>query len=133
MELATNNVEVEKSESPLKDFNICCVGIVADRQEIYAKLNKRVDIMLEAGLEQEVKNLVKLGATADMQAFNSIDYREWFDYFAGKQTKERTIELIKQHNRNYCKRQLTFLKTINGIKLLNRQDAENEIKGFLDD
>lgn len=133
LELATNNVEVEKSESPLKDFNICCVGIVADRQEIYAKLNKRVDIMLEAGLEQEVKNLVKLGATADMQAFNSIDYREWFDYFAGKQTKERTIELIKQHNRNYCKRQLTFLKTINGIKLLNRQDAENEIKGFLDD
>lgn len=133
LELATNNVEVEKSESPLKDFDICCVGIVADRQEIYAKLNKRVDIMLEAGLEQEVKNLVKLGATADMQAFNSIDYREWFDYFAGKQTKERTIELIKQHNRNYCKRQLTFLKTINGIKLLYRQDAENEIKGFLDD
>ena len=133
LELATNNIEVEKSESPLKDFEICCVGLVADRQEIYAKLNKRVDIMLDAGLEQEVRNLVKLGATADMQAFNSIDYREWFDYFSGKQTKEKTIELIKQHNRNYCKRQLTFLKTIDGIKLLNKQDAEKEIKGFLND
>lgn len=133
LELATNNIEVEKSESPLKDFEICCVGLVADRQEIYAKLNKRVDIMLDAGLEQEVRNLVKLGATADMQAFNSIDYREWFDYFSGKQTKEKTIEFIKQHNRNYCKRQLTFLKTIDGIKLLNKQDAEKEIKGFLND
>ncbi len=133
LELATNNVEVEKSESPLKDFEVCCVGLVADRQEIYAKLNKRVDIMLDAGLEQEVRNLIKLGATADMQAFNSIDYREWFDYFAGKQTKEKTIELIKQHNRNYCKRQLTFLKTIDGIKLLNKQDAEKEIRGFLND
>lgn len=133
LELATNNVEVEKSESPLKDFEVCCVGLVADRQEIYAKLNKRVDVMLDAGLEQEVRNLIKLGATADMQAFNSIDYREWFDYFAGKQTKEKTIELIKQHNRNYCKRQLTFLKTIDGIKLLNKQDAEKKIRGFLND
>lgn len=133
LELATNNIKAERAESPLKDFDICCVGLVADRQEIYAKLNKRVDIMLDAGLEQEVKNLVNQDATADMQAFNSIDYREWFDYFAGKQSKEKTIELIKQHNRNYCKRQLTFLKTINGIKLLSKQDAEKEIKGFLND
>lgn len=133
LELATNNVEVKRVESPVADFDVLCVGIVADREEIYAKLNKRVDIMLESGLEDEIKSLISQGATRDMQAFNSIDYKEWFDYFDGKQTKDKTIELIKQHNRNYCKRQLTFLKTIKGIELISKQDAETKIKRFLND
>ena len=133
LELATNNVEVERVESPVADFDVLCVGIVADREEIYAKLNKRVDIMLKSGLEDEINSLISQGATRDMQAFNSIDYKEWFDYFDGKQTKDKTIELIKQHNRNYCKRQLTFLKTIKGIELVSKLDAETKIKRFLND
>lgn len=133
LELATNNVEVERVESPVADFDVLCVGIVADREEIYAKLNKRVDIMLKSGLEDEINSLISQGATRDMQAFNSIDYKEWFDYFDGKQTKDKTIELIKQHNRNYCKRQLTFLKTIKGIELVSKQDAKTKIKRFLND
>lgn len=133
LELATNNVEVERVESPVADFDVLCVGIVADREEIYAKLNKRVDMMLKMGLEDEINSLISQGATRDMQAFNSIDYKEWFDYFDGKQTKDKTIELIKQHNRNYCKRQLTFLKTIKGIELVSKQDAKTKIKRFLND
>ena len=133
LELATKNVEVERVESPVADFDVLCVGIVADREEIYAKLNKRVDMMLKMGLEDEINSLISQGATRDMQAFNSIDYKEWFDYFDGKQTKDKTIELIKQHNRNYCKRQLTFLKTIKGIELVSKQDAETKIKRFLND
>ena len=122
-----------KRKSPVADFDVLCVGIVADREEIYAKLNKRVDMMLKMGLEDEINSLISQGATRDMQAFNSIDYKEWFDYFDGKQTKDKTIELIKQHNRNYCKRQLTFLKTIKGIELVSKQDAEIKIKRFLND
>lgn len=133
LKLATNNVEVERVESPVADFDVLCVGIVADREEIYAKLNKRVDMMLKMGLEDEINSLISQGATRDMQAFNSIDYKEWFDYFDGKQTKDKTIELIKQHNRNYCKRQLTFLKTIKGIELVSKQDAKTKIKRFLND
>ena len=89
--------------------------------------------MLDLGLENELKNLISKGATRDMQAFNSIGYKEWFDYFDGKETKEKTIELIKQHTRNYCKRQLTFLKTINGIDLLTINEAEEKIRRFLND
>lgn len=133
LELAESGINVAKTQSPLNNFDVCCVGIVAERDLIYEKLNKRVDLMLQSGLEKEIDSLIKLGATREMQALNSIDYKEWFDYFDGNQTKEKTIELIKQHNRNYCKRQLTFLKTIKGIKLLNKQEAETEIRRFLND
>ncbi len=133
LELASCNVEPQKAISPLKDFDVCCVGIIAEREKIYKKLNLRVEQMIEAGLEQEVVNLVKLGAKREMQAFNSIGYREWFDYFEGKTTKQQTIDLIKQHNRNYCKRQLTLLKIIPGIKLLKKEQAKEEIERFLDD
>ena len=68
-----------------------------------------------------------------MQAFNSIGYKEWFDYFDAIQSKEKTIDLIKQHTRNYCKRQLTFLKTINNIDLLTLNEAEEKIRSFLND
>ena len=89
--------------------------------------------MLKMGLEDEVKSLINQGATKEMQAFNSIGYQEWFDYFEGKADKETTINLIKQHTRNYCKRQLTFLKTINNIELLTLNEAEQKIRSFLND
>lgn len=133
LELCLNNIHLEKTISPLANFKVCCVGIVEEKEQIYPKLNNRVDAMLESGLEEEVKTLIDAGATVDMQAFNSIGYKEWFEYFNGAQTKEQTISLIKQHNRNYCKRQLTFLKTINDVKLLKIQEAEQEIERFLND
>jgi len=112
---------------------VLAIGVVANREEIYSKINKRVDLMLEMGLEDEIKSLISKGATKEMQAFNSIGYKEWFEYFEGNQTKEKTVELIKQHTRNYCKRQLTFLKTIKNINLLTLNEAEEELRRFLND
>lgn len=123
----------EKSESILNEFETLNIGIIADRETIYNKINLRVDKMLNDGLENEIKGLIDRGATKDMQAFNSIGYKEWFDYFEGKVSKEETIELIKQHTRNYCKRQLTFLKTIQNLKLLTIEQAQKEIEEFLND
>lgn len=133
IEIEINGEGLTKTESILKDYEILCVGIVADREVIYSRINDRVDEMISLGLEREVKNLIILGATRDMQAFNSIGYKEWFDYFEGKTDKETTIGLIKQHTRNYCKRQLTFLKTINNIELLTLSEAEDKIRSFLND
>ncbi len=133
LEIEQNHQEITKVESTLKDFDILCVGIVADREIIYSRINKRVDEMIEMGLEDEIRTLVSQGATKDMQAFNSIGYKEWFEYFEGNQSKEKTIDLIKQHTRNYCKRQLTFLKTINNINLLTLSEAEEKIRSFLND
>lgn len=133
-------LEIEKfgnkksnSESILKNYKVCAVGIVANREDIYNKINKRTDIMLNQGLEEEVTNLYKQGITRDMQSVTSICYREWFDYFEGKITKDRVVELMKQHCRNYAKRQLTFLKTMKNIEILTYQQAEEKIRSFLND
>lgn len=133
LEIDTFGENRENTESILSDYDVCAVGIVADREKIYEKINARVDIMLNDGLEQEVKELVSNGATRDCQSMNSIGYKEWFDYFDGVVDKNTTIDLIKQHTRNYCKRQLTFMKTIKNLELMTITDAENKIKEFLND
>lgn len=133
LEIETFGKQEEMAPSILCNYNVCAVGIIDDREEIYNKINIRVDKMIEAGLEQEIKQLIESGANEDMQSVNSIGYKEWFDYFKGNQTKEKTIDLIKQHTRNYCKRQLTFLKTINDIKLVTKAQAKSIIEDFLND
>ena len=133
IEIETNNETLTKTESILSNFETLNIGIVADREDIYQRINKRVDEMISDGLENELRALINQGATRDMQAFNSIGYQEWFDYFEGKQEKETTINLIKQHTRNYCKRQLTFLKTIKDLELLTIFEAEEKIRSFLND
>ena len=133
IEIETNNETITQADSILKDYDVLSVGIIAGREEIYNKINKRVDLMIKDGLENEIKTLIQSGADRNMQAFNSIGYKEWFDYLKGKTDKESTINLIKQHTRNYCKRQLTFLKTIDNIQLLTLDEAEQKIRSFLND
>ena len=122
IEIESNAEEKQstKIKSILEDYDVLSIGVIADREVIYTKINERVDIMIADGLEQEITNLVNQGITRENQSVTSIGYREWFDYFEGKITKQEVIDLIKQHTRNYCKRQLTFLKTIKGIELLNK-------------
>lgn len=125
----TNNT----TESILKDYNVCAVGINADRDEIYSKINNRVDDMIKSGLKEEIKGLIDRGANRETQSTTSIGYREWFDHFDGLISEEKTIDLIKQHTRNYCKRQLTFLKTIKGLSIVELSKAREIIEEFLND
>ena len=133
IELNPNQKESTKTNSILEDYNVLSIGVIADREVIYNKINKRVDIMIADGLEQEVTNLKNQGITRENQSVTSIGYREWFDYFEGKISKQEVIDLIKQHTRNYCKRQLTFLKTIKSIELLDKAQAKKRIEEFLND
>lgn len=120
-----------KQDKFISNYNVCAVGIIEDRESIYKKINARVDKMISLGLKDEVKHLIENGATKTLQSMNSIGYKEWFDYFEGKKTLSDTIELIKQHSRNYCKRQLTFLKTIEQLDLCDINTAKNKIYNFL--
>ena len=123
--------EPEQTKSILYDFNILAIGIVADRDVIYNRINQRVDIMIHDGLETEVNNLIKQGATSTMQSMNTIGYKEWFDHVSGNVSRDDTINLIKQHTRNYCKRQLTFMKTIRDLEMLTIVEAKKRIEEFL--
>ena len=88
-----------------RGFEILKVGIERPREDLYERINLRVDRMIEEGLEEEAKSLFEL---RHLNALNSVGYRELFDYFEGKTSKERAIELIKRNTRRFAKRQMTW-------------------------
>lgn len=81
------------------------IGLDLPREELYARINNRVEVMFENGLEEEARSVFPY---RKMNALQTVGYKELFDYFDGHLTKEKAIELIKQHSRNYAKRQLTW-------------------------
>ena len=134
LEIETFGNEEITTYSVLDGHNTLNIGLVVnDRQHIYDKINKRVDIMLADGLEQEVKDLLSAGLTLNDNCMNTIGYREMAQYLTGEIDYNRAVELIKQHTRNYCKRQLTFMKTMPNLLLLEKEQARAKIKEFLDD
>ncbi len=78
-----------------------------DRQTLYDRINLRVDLMLEAGLEEEARSAIQFRHLTSM---NTVGYKELFDYFDGKISREEAIAAIKQNSRRYAKRQLTWLR-----------------------
>lgn len=98
--------EHQQEHVPIYDAYI--IGLTANRERIYERINKRVDQMIAAGLEEEVRSLIKDEATWGLQSMQGIGYKEWKDYFEGESTLEEVIELIKKNSRNFAKRQYTW-------------------------
>ena len=133
LEIAKSGNTSSTTESILKGYNTLNIGIIGDRQVIYDKINKRVDIMLKDGLKQEVQGLIDRGLTLDNNCMVSIGYREMYQHLTGQISYDECVELIKQHTRNYCKRQLTFMKTMPELELLDINQARQKIEEFLND
>ncbi len=90
-----------------RDFNIVKIGLELPREALYDRINKRVDDMMKAGLLDEALSLI---SGKDLNALQTVGYRELFDHLEGKISLERAVELIKQNSRHYAKRQLTWFK-----------------------
>jgi tRNA dimethylallyltransferase len=88
-----------------RDFQIIKIGLERTRADLYKRINARVDYMDDQGLEEETRGLLRY---RDQNALNSVGYREFFDYFDGKISREKAIELIKRNSRRYAKRQITW-------------------------
>ena len=95
----------KSSPKKVRPFKITKIGLTRERTELYDRINRRVDLMIEDGLVNEVAGLV---AFRDMPALNTVGYKEIFDYLDGRQSLETAIELIKRNSRRYAKRQLTY-------------------------
>ncbi len=94
----------EKTGRP---FNIIKIALDLPREVLYRRINRRVDIMMEQGLLEEVKQLYPQRHLKNLQ---TVGYSELFDYIDGKYTLEEAVDKIKQHTRNYAKRQLTWFR-----------------------
>ena len=124
LEIALSDGEKTKSEV---DINPLVIALKRDREKLYFDINRRADIMIENGLIEEVEGLLKRGLTLDNQSMRGIGYKEVVGYLQGEYDYDRMIEILKQHCRNYAKRQLTFLR---GMDNVNFVEVEDRAKAF---
>ena len=101
-----------------RDFEIVKIGLQRPREELYARINARVEKMMDEGLEAEARSLLPY---RDLPALQTVGYREMFDYFDGKQDLDTTVRLIQRNTRHYAKRQLTWWRRDPSIRWI---DAE---------
>jgi tRNA dimethylallyltransferase len=97
--------ELRSGQDKTRDFQTIKIGLSSDREWLYNRINRRVDIMLQNGLLGEVRGLMEL---RHLNALNTVGYKELFEYFDGQISIEDAVRLIKQHTRNYAKRQITW-------------------------
>ena len=112
------------------------VGLDRDRQDLYARIDRRVDEMFERGLENEVRNLIRSGFGANDPGMQAIGYREFFTMSAsGCLTLRELRETIKRSSRRYAKRQLTFFRSLPGVRWFHperdRQAVADEVERFV--
>ncbi len=91
-------------------YNLVQIGLTMDRQMLYDRINKRVDIMMEQGLLEEVKYLKSIGCNRDNQSMQGLGYKELLSYLDNKWTLTEAVDAIKRNTRRYAKRQLTWFK-----------------------
>ena len=128
-------LEIEKfsNASPQKGSdinNFVVIGLTTSREILYERINKRVDEMVENGLIDEVRALFEKGLGEDSQSMKGIGYKELFPYFRGESSLEECLNLIKQHSRNFAKRQMTWFRSMPYIEWFENNQIE-EIKNYI--
>ena len=110
--LATNQPfsSFKTNQAQPRNFRTYLININYQRENLYSRINTRVDLMIAAGLEAEALRLQPL---RDLTALQTVGYSEWFDFFDNKISHSEAISKIKQHTRNYAKRQVTWFKREN--------------------
>ena len=99
--------DLRTSKVNKRPFNIIKLGLEEDRDIVYRKIDERVDIMMKENLLDEAKGLYQF---RDLNALQTVGYSELFDFLDGKLPLEEAVNLIKQHTRNYAKRQWTWFR-----------------------
>jgi len=112
-----------------RNFTPILIGLDADREIIYSRINQRVDIMMDMGLLEEAKSLYP---NKELNALQTVGYRELFSYFDGDFTLPFAIEEIKKNTRRFSKRQLTWFKRNENTKWFDYSTNRNEIIHYIE-
>lgn len=114
-------------------YNINYFVLNMERDKLYNRINRRVDIMLENGLVDEVIKLKDMGYNSNMQSMKGIGYKEILYYLEGKISLEEAVDIIKQGSRNYAKRQLTWFRKDKRVNWIDKDKfkSDDEIAEFI--
>ena len=99
-----------------KKFDIVIIGLTINREKLYDRINKRIDIMIEEGLVYEVKKLLSMGYDENLASMQGLGYKEIIKYIKGEYSLEGAIEIIKRDTRRFAKRQLTWFRKESKLK-----------------
>lgn len=122
--ISCHNAEEKKRTSP---YNTALIILTMERKLLYERINKRVDLMMQAGLLEEIKKLSAMGYTENLTSMKAIGYKEFFPYLKGEETLESAVDHLKQATRHFAKRQLTWFKgQTDGLwlEVTNKTDTE---------
>lgn len=111
-----------------RNFTPIIIGLDADREEMYERINRRVDIMINEGLVEEARSLYPM---RHLNALQTVGYRELFNYFDGKCTLKEAIEEIKKNTRRFAKRQMTWFRRNELLKWFDYQTPPQEIINYI--
>ncbi|MDR0570006.1 MAG: tRNA (adenosine(37)-N6)-dimethylallyltransferase MiaA [Clostridiales Family XIII bacterium] len=100
------------------------IGLTRKREELYRRVDLRVDRIIESGLADEVKGLAESGLTEDNIAMKGIGYKEFLGYFRGEYSLEQTIYLIKRNSKRYAKRQMTWFRRYADVTWVDLSEGE---------
>lgn len=121
--ISIHNSEQRKKDSP---YNYNYFVLNKDRDKLYDNINRRVDIMINDGLLEEVRLLKNMGYTRDLVSMQGLGYKEILDYIEGRSSLDQAIEILKRDTRHYAKRQLTWFKREKEVIWVNKDDFEDE-------
>ena len=128
--LSNSQFTMHNSQLGLRPFRIVKVALERDREELYERINRRVEQMIAEGLEAEARAVYPKRHLTSLQ---TVGYREMFAYFDGEYDLARAIELIQQNSRHYAKRQLTWFRRDKEIHWLNANNAYEKNIHIIDD
>ena len=118
-----------KNKRPEREFKSILIGLTAERELIYDRINKRVDMMMEQGLLEEV---TQLADKKQLNALNTVGYKELFLHLEGKSSLEDAVSEIKKNTRRFAKRQLTWFRKNEEVKWFDFRTPSEEIIQFLE-
>lgn len=121
--ISEHNEEQHEKESP---YQFCYFVLNDDRAYVYDRIEKRVDLMLENGLIDEVKGLLNKGLTRDLVSMQGLGYKEMIDYLSGACTFEDAVHILKRDTRHFAKRQLTWFKREKEVTWVQKDEFDRD-------
>lgn len=122
----------EEQKKRPAEYDFCYFVLNDDRAHLYERINKRVDIMVEDGLLNEVKALKEKGYRDDLVSMQGVGYKEVLNYLNGTMSFEESVELIKKNTRHFAKRQLTWFRKEEEVIWVNKSDFDYDDSKILE-
>lgn len=127
--ISLHNEQEHQKESP---YNFAYFVLNEERATLYEKINRRIDLMVEDGLIEEVTMLKEKGYTRDMVSMQGLGYKEILDYLSGNCTLEEAIYILKRDTRHFAKRQITWMKRERDVCWIQKEAFSSDTQKMLD-